>query len=77
MKEAGKEYQVKLGWRCRRVLLRILFFEMSNLVAVIRVEWRVTETSFNTCQEGGTEIMLFQTRMDPRGKILGGKIEKT
>lgn len=39
MKEVGKEYHVKLGWRCRRVLLRILFFEMSNLVAVFRAEW--------------------------------------
>ena len=51
MKEAGKEHHVKLGSKCRRVLLRIFIFEMSNLVAVFGAECRVTEAPCNTSQE--------------------------
>lgn len=62
-------------------MLRILFFEMSTLVAMFSGDWRVTETSLNTSQGQlqwpRTEKTLFQTKMDSRGKILGGKIDKT
>ena len=54
---------------------------MSTLVAMFSGDWRVTETSLNTSQGQlqwpRTEKTLFQTKMDSRGKILGGKIDKT